>query len=149
MSPRPEEEPSGIAPATSGTDGENARFYTIGELASEFGITTRAIRFYEARGLIAPRRVGTSRSYSHRDRVRLMLILRAKNLGFTLEDVAEYLALYDADPQQQAQTQLLLAKVETAIKDLMTKRADLDRTLRELKDIRGKCVEHLRKSGAG
>ena len=119
------------------------RLYTIGELADELGVTTRAIRFYEAKGLIAPARRGVARSYSRRDRARLMLILRGKNLGFTLEEIAQYLMLYDADPAQVTQTQMLLARIEAAIEDLQTKRADLDRTLRELKDIRAQCVEHL------
>ena len=117
--------------------------YTIGELAEEFGITTRAIRFYESRGLISPERVGANRSYSHRDRARLILILRGKNLGFSLEDIGEYLALYDADPDHIAQTKLLLDKTEVAIKDLQEKRSDLDRTLRDLKDIRTKCTSRL------
>ena len=121
--------------------------FSIGELADEFDITTRAIRFYEARGLLTPDRRGAQRSYSRRDRARLILILRAKNLGFSLEDVADYLKLYDSDPAQQAQTRLLLDKVEHALADLNAKRADLDRTLRELKDIRSRCLEHLQRIG--
>ncbi|MCB1520308.1 MAG: MerR family DNA-binding transcriptional regulator [Hyphomicrobiaceae bacterium] len=122
--------------------------FTIGALADEFAITTRAIRFYEARGLISPRREGTSRIYSRRDRVRLILILRGKNLGFTLEDIAEYLALYDVDPTQRAQTELLLAKLEDAISDLNGKRADIDRSLRDLKELRAKCIDFLKASRA-
>jgi DNA-binding transcriptional MerR regulator len=120
------------------------RLYTIGELADQLAVTTRAIRFYEAKGLIAPARRGVARSYSRRDRARLKLILRGKNLGFTLEEIAQYLMLYDADPTQITQTQMLLARVELAIEDLQEKRADLDRTLRELRDIRSGCIEHLR-----
>jgi DNA-binding transcriptional MerR regulator len=120
------------------------RLYTIGALAEELEVTTRAIRFYEAKGLIAPARRGVARSYSRRDRARLLLILRGKNLGFTLEEIAQYLLLYDADPTQMTQTQMLLARVERAIGDLQTKRADLDHTLRELKDIRAACIEHLK-----
>lgn len=119
------------------------RLYTIGELAEELDVTTRAIRFYEAKGLIAPARRGVARSYSRRDRARLMLILRGKNLGFTLEEIAQYLMLYDADPAQMTQTQMLLARIEAAIADLQLKRADLDRTLRELREIRTQCVDHL------
>jgi DNA-binding transcriptional MerR regulator len=122
-----------------------SRFYTIGELAGEFHVTTRTIRFYESKGLISPARRGVARSYSRRDRARLKLILRGKNLGFSLEEIAEYLKLYDADPAQMAQTQMLLNGVERAIDDLQLKRADLDRTLKELKDIRAQCVEHLKK----
>lgn len=125
----------------------NQRF-TIGELADEFGITTRTIRFYEARGLITPERKGANRSYSRRNRARLMLILRGKNLGFTLEDIAEYLSLYDADPGQLTQTRMLVAKVEDMLEDLNKKRADIDRTLRDLKELRAKCYEFLRGGGS-
>ena len=120
---------------------------TIGELADEFGITTRTIRFYESRGLIKPERKGANRSYSRKNRARLMLILRGKNLGFTLEDIAEYLSLYDADPGQLAQTKMLLAEVEDMLEDLTKKRADIDRTLRDLKELRATCHEYLRGGG--
>ena len=133
----------------SGAAEDSNRLYTIGELATEFEVTTRTIRFYESKGLIAPARRGVARSYSRRDRARLKLILRGKNLGFSLEAIAEYLKLYDADPAQMAQTQMLLSGVESAIEDLQTKRADLDRTLKELKDIRAQCIEHLKKKGGG
>ncbi len=117
--------------------------FSIGELADQMDITTRAIRFYESRGLLSPARIGTARRYSRRDRARLLLILRGKNLGFTLEDIAEYLALYDADPRQIAQTRLLLEKVESSITRLQRKRADLERALHDLTDIRARCIAHL------
>ncbi len=125
--------------------GESDRLFTIGELATEFGVTTRTIRFYESKGLIAPARRGVARAYSRRDRARLKLILRGKNLGYSLEAIAAYLKLYDADPSQMAQTQMLQAGVEAAIEDLQAKRADLDRTLKELREIRAECIEHLSK----
>ncbi len=118
--------------------------FTISQLAKEFGITTRTIRFYESRGLIAPARIGTTRRYSRRDRARLILILRGRNLGFTVEDVGEYLALYDTDPGQVAQTQLLLDKVTSAISDLETKKRDTERALADLGDIRARCEQHLK-----
>jgi len=123
---------------------DDAKTFTIGQLAEEFQITTRAIRFYESRGLIKPRREGTNRIYSRRDRGRLSIILRGKNLGFTLEDIAEYLALYDVDRSQRTQTEMLLSKVEAAIADLNRKKADLARTLADLKELRSKCGEFLK-----
>jgi DNA-binding transcriptional MerR regulator len=141
--------PQGRAKPASLASGQPERLHTIGELADELAVTTRAIRFYEAKGLIAPARRGVARSYSRRDRARLMLILRGKNLGFSLEEISQYLMLYDADPAQMTQTQMLLARIEAAIADLQLKRADLDRTLRELKDIRAQCVEHLKGKGTG
>ncbi len=122
--------------------------FSIGELASACGVTMRAIRFYEAKGLLRPRRIGKARVYSRQDRARLMLVLRGKNLGFSLEDIGEYLRLYDADPAQIAQTRLLLSKVDTAIVKLEKKRSDLDRTLRELENIRETCVSHLQKQAS-
>lgn len=121
--------------------------FTIGQLAEEFNITTRAMRFYETRGLIQPRREGTARIYSRRDRGRLILILRGKNLGFTLEDIAEYLALYDVDRSQRAQTEMLLEKVEAAIADLNRKKADLARTMTDLKELRTNCMNFLKDAG--
>ena len=118
--------------------------FSIGDLASEFGISTRAIRFYESKGLIAPERVGSNRIYKKRDRARLILILRGKRLGFSLEEIAEYLNLYDADPNQIAQTRLLLTKVEASIAELEGKRRDIEAALGDLGDIRMHCVELLK-----
>jgi DNA-binding transcriptional MerR regulator len=123
--------PSGTAAAVEAM----ARPYTIGELAAELGLTTRAIRFYETRGLIRPRRKGNARVYDRRDRARLLLILRGKNLGFSLEDIREYLDLYDADPTQERQTLLLIDKVATAIADLEAKKRDIERALADLHGI--------------
>ena len=128
---------------------EDSRLFTIGELAGEFSVTTRTIRFYESKGLISPARRGVARAYSRRDRARLKLILRGKNLCFSLEEIAEYLKLYDADPAQIAQTQMLLNGVERTIDDLQLKRADLDRTLKELREIRNQCMEHLSRKSSG
>jgi DNA-binding transcriptional MerR regulator len=119
-------------------------YFAIGELADEFDITTRTIRFYESRGLLIPARFRSNRAYSRRDRARLKLILRGKNLGFSLEDIAEYLSLYDSDPGQVTQTKLLLDKIEAHIADLNSKRTDLERTLAELKEIRAQCQGHLK-----
>lgn len=124
-------------------DGDVERTFSIGQLAEEFEITTRTIRFYESRGLISPTRDGTNRIYSRRDRARLALILRGKNLGFSLEDIAEYLTLYDLDPSQRTQTEMLLSKVDAAITDLNRKKTDLARALADLKDIRTKCLAFL------
>jgi DNA-binding transcriptional MerR regulator len=124
-------------------DNDGALF-SIGDLAGEFGISTRAIRFYEIKRLIAPRRVGANRVYSRRDRARLLLILRGKRLGFSLDEVAEYLNLYDVDPHQLAQTRLLLQKVENAIADLEQKQIDIEKTLAELKEIRQLAIHQLK-----
>lgn len=125
------------------------RSYTIGELAREFGITARAIRFYEAKGLVAPARKGVARVYSRRDRARLLLILRGKNLGFALEEIKEYLELYDSDPTQVTQLRHLLAKIDERLTLLRLKKADLERTQSELKAMRSLVVAELKQRTAG
>jgi len=113
---------------------------TITELARETGVTARAIRFYESKGLLTPRRAGTTRIYTYRERGRLQLILRGKRLGFSLTDIGEYLDLYDADPTQHDQILLLLDKVNTRIEELESQKADLDDTLKELVSVREQAL---------
>ena len=113
---------------------------TITELARESGVTARAIRFYESKGLLTPRRAGTTRIYTYRERGRLQLILRGKRLGFSLTDIGEYLDLYDADPTQHDQILLLLDKVNTRIEELESQKADLDETLKELVSVREQAL---------
>src|SRR5262250_3969003 len=86
------------------------RLYSIGDLATEFAISPRAIRFYEDQDLLRPQRIGGNRVYNHRDRARLILVLRGKRLGFSLADIKELLDLYDADPQHVEQLRAALAK---------------------------------------
>jgi len=112
-----------------------AELYSVTELANDLGVTPRALRFYEDKGLIAPQRAGTTRVYTHRDRGRLMLILRGKRLGFTLSEVREWLDLYEVDPDQSAQMVQLKDKVRKRIEALEQKRDDLDATLEELREI--------------
>lgn len=117
--------------------------FSVTELADELGITPRAIRFYETKGLIKPRRAGTTRVYTHRDRARMLLILRGKRLGFTLADIKEYLDLYDVDPSQVKQLQLLLGKIDERAKELEQQREDLETTLMELDEMRQECLGHI------
>ncbi len=118
--------------------------YTIGELSREFGVTSRTIRFYESKGLLSPLRKGTARSYSKRDRAQLILVLRGKNLGFTLEEIKEYLGLYAADTSQITQLRHLLDKIDDRIELLRRKKADLERTQSELKAIRSQVMAALK-----
>jgi DNA-binding transcriptional MerR regulator len=131
------------APADVATDESDTQLYGIGELAEELGISQRAVRFYETKGLLKPRRVGLNRVYDRRDRARLKLILRGKRLGFSLQEISEYLDLYDRDPEQKLQTRHLLNKVEQAVEDLQRKRADIDSTIDELAVIRAQCLNQL------
>lgn len=119
---------------------EQRDLFAIADLAAEFGISTRAIRFYEAKGLIAPERVGATRVFRRRDRARLILILRGKRLGFSLRDISEYLSLYDAH-SQTAQTRLLIDKVDQRLALLEAQKADLETTIAELREIRKLAAE--------
>lgn len=112
-----------------------SQFYTVTELAEELGTTPRAIRFYETKGLLSPQRAGSTRVYTHKDRARLLLILRGKRLGFTLADIKEYLDLYVVDTSQVEQMKLLRTKVRARIHDLERQREDIDITLAELREI--------------
>jgi DNA-binding transcriptional MerR regulator len=109
--------------------------FSITELAKILGITPRTIRFYEDRGLVTPRRVGTTRVYSHRDRARMILVLRGKRLGFSLRDIKEYLDLYDVEPAHIEQIKVLRDKVRSRIHQLEDQASALAETLSELRDI--------------
>lgn len=124
---------------------DNRDLFAIADLAREFGISTRAIRFYEAKGLLAPERVGATRIFRRRDRARLILILRGKRLGFSLRDISDYLSLYDANRSQQVH--LLTAKVDERLASLEAQLQDLQTTIAELKEIRKLADERLDKAG--
>lgn len=126
------------------TDG-NA-LYSITELAREFGISTRTIRFYESRGLITPERSGSTRVFSHHDRARLILILRGKRLGFSLREIRDYLDLYDTDPVQPAATAHLDRRLDERIGLLEQQQMDVETTLDELKDIKKRTEAALRRA---
>lgn len=109
--------------------------YTITDLSDEVGATARAIRFYESKGLLSPRRAGANRVYTYRDRARLLIILRGKRLGFSLARIQEYLSLYDADPTHKGQLEHLLAGTRRRLEELESQRLDLDLTIEELREI--------------
>jgi DNA-binding transcriptional MerR regulator len=123
------------------------RTWSIGELASEFDTTLRTIRFYEDRGLLSPHRQGTTRVFADRDRVRLQLILRGKRLGFTLDEIAHVLDLYDETPGETGQLRYLLADIEQRRTGLLQKRHDLDEALAELDDLAERCRADLDRLG--
>ncbi|MDF2983873.1 MAG: MerR family transcriptional regulator [Devosia sp.] len=123
-------------------ESESRDLFAIADLSQEFGISTRAIRFYEAKGLLNPERVGGTRVFRRRDRARLILILRGKRLGFSLRDISDYLSLYDAQ-SQTAQTKLLVAKVDERLHLLERQKADLETTIGELREIRKLAGERV------
>lgn len=107
----------------------------IQEAATLLGVTMRTLRFYEDKGLIAPQRIGTMRLYSRREIGRMQLILRGKRLGFSIREIAEFLDLYDADPEHHVQMRQLVVKVEERITDLQRQKQAIEQTLEELGSI--------------
>ena len=122
---------------------EPEALYTVTRLAEELGVSSRTIRFYEDKGLIAPQRAGTTRVYTHRDRARMVLILRGKRLGFSLREIREFLDLYDADPTQVAQMRRLLRAVRERLGELALQRRALEQTMAELRDIEAQAAARL------
>jgi len=106
---------------------------SIGDLAREFDVTPRTIRFYEDEGLLSPRRDGSRRIYSKRDQVRLRLILRGKRLGFSLADVREMLELYDSAPDERQQLEKFVASLSARRAQLERQRAEIDEALGEIR----------------
>jgi DNA-binding transcriptional MerR regulator len=110
--------------------------FGITELCKEFGITLRALRFYEDKGLLSPRRINGTRVYTRSDRARLTLILRAKAIGSPLAEIKRYLDLYGNRGEGRAQQlSFVLARTDAAIAELQRKRAQIDETLAELRVI--------------
>ena len=117
-------------------DEADSELFGIAQLCREFGITLRSIRFYEDKGLLAPRRVGGTRVYTRRDRARLALILRSKAIGASLAEIKHYLDLYGTHGEGRAQQmRFVLERTDQAIAELETKRAHIQATLAELRVI--------------
>jgi DNA-binding transcriptional MerR regulator len=112
--------------------GEGANSYTIGDLAREFGVTLRALRFYEDRGLLSPRRDGTTRIYDARDRDRLSVILKGKQLGFTLTEIRAMLAEERTSDGPSPNLRLSLDQIEDQIRHLKQQKAEIEEALAEL-----------------
>jgi DNA-binding transcriptional MerR regulator len=118
--------------AEAGKTNQRQTQFTIRDLAREFFVTSRTLRFYEEKGLLNPTRRGQERLYSRRDRARLKLVLMGKNVGFSLEDVRALLDLYDLGDGQMTQLTVALQKFEEKLAELDARRRDLDRTYAEL-----------------
>ena len=117
--------------------------WTIGELARTFGITTRAIRFYEDEGLLYPERDGQTRIYRPRDRVRLKLILRGKRLGFSLSESRELIDMYSPDADNRDQLEALLDKIADRRRQLEQQKRDIAAMENELDDVEQRCRDAL------
>ena len=117
--------------------------YSIGELSREFDVTTRAIRFYEDEGLLAPSRNGKHRIFNARDRTRLKLILRGKRLGFALSEIRELLDLYDGPEGEAGQLELFIRKLADHRNALLEQRRDIDTVLSEMDTLAEQCQRLL------
>jgi DNA-binding transcriptional MerR regulator len=128
--------PSAQEVLASHRDEGSSELFGIAELCAQYGITPRTIRFYEAKGLLQPRRINGTRVYTRRDRARLALILRSKAIGASLADIKHYLDLYGPHGEGRVQQmRWLLERTDAAMRELEAKRADIDATLAELRLI--------------
>lgn len=117
--------------------------YSISELAREFDVTPRAIRFYEAEGLLSPAREGQRRIYTPRDRTRLKLTLRGKRLGLTLSEIREIVDMYDTGRDERPQLEKFLAVLEAHKRQLMQQREDIEAQLSEIVLFEKRCRKRL------
>jgi DNA-binding transcriptional MerR regulator len=122
--------------------------YTISALAKEFALTTRAIRFYEDEGLIAPQRAGRVRVYGERERVRLKLILRGKRLGLALSEIGELLDMYEVSRNERGQLAKFIELLADRRARLLQQKEDIDATLAEIEGIERECRRQLKDAAA-
>lgn len=120
-----------------------SRQYSISELASEFDITTRSIRFYEEKGLLRPTRNGQTRIYSAADRTKLRLILRGKRLGLSLEESRDIIEMYDPQRDNSPQLQRLIDKIREKRDMLQRQLRDIETLLQDLDDAEARCIDAL------
>ena len=118
--------------------------FTIRDLAAEFGITTRTIRFYEEKGLLNPVRNGQHRLYSSADRTKLRLILRGKRIGFSLDESAEIIGMYGSPGRNRRQLEALVGKIRDKRDELLERRRELNAMLKEMKQHEDRCEQALR-----
>jgi DNA-binding transcriptional MerR regulator len=128
-------------------DGQD--YLKIGEMAALFGVTLRALRFYEDKGLLHPRRDGSTRLYARRDRARLKLILLGRKIGFSLRDVKQMIDLYDPTGSNTKQLRLTLDKSEKQLVRLQKQRTAIDEAIEELTRLAGTVRSMLAERAAG
>jgi DNA-binding transcriptional MerR regulator len=128
--------------------GERTEF-SISELAQEFDVTPRAIRFYEAEGLLSPRREGQRRIYTPRDRTRLKLTLRGKRLGLTLAEIRELIDMYEPGRDDRLQLARFQEVLEAHRRSLLQQRTDIEAQLAEIQTFAKRVSQQLKKGKRG
>ncbi|MFT4995411.1 MAG: DNA-binding transcriptional MerR regulator [Paraglaciecola sp.] len=123
--------------------------YSIGELAKTLEITPRSIRFYEEQGLLCPQRNGQNRIYHNKDKVRLMLILRGKRLGFSLAETKTLFELYDSHQNSEAQLEAMLRMTEDKRRVMAQQLEDIKMLMTELNEVENRCIEELKQLKRG
>ena len=119
------------------------REWSITELSAEYEVTLRTLRHYEDVGLLSPERRGTTRVFRQRDRIRLELILRGRRLGFSLDEIARIVNMYDEQPGEVGQLEYLLAQITVRRDELEQRRRDIEDTLAELDRVEARCRQDL------
>ncbi|MBE9604653.1 MerR family transcriptional regulator [Acetobacteraceae bacterium H6797] len=122
---------------------DRRKLWTVSELAQSFGLTSQGLRFYEQRGLISPRRKDGARVYDYRDRARLVMIQKFRRLGFSLDEIADYLSHYRSGANNAQQHRDGIAKIDRRLADLARLRAELDDTIAELSRMRAEENQRL------
>ncbi|ELC7281770.1 MerR family DNA-binding transcriptional regulator [Aeromonas veronii] len=124
--------------------------YSISELAHEFDVTPRTIRYYEDEGLLTPLREGQTRIYSHRDKIRLKLTLRGKRLGFSLAEIRKLFDMYDTDKSSKTQLHSMIQLIDEKRDALRQQLEDIQMVMAELEAAEQRCVNSLNslKTGA-
>ena len=117
--------------------------YTISDLAREFGVTTRTIRFYEEKGMISPLREGPKRLFTPSDRVRIKLILRGKRIGLSLKECIEVIDMYDPQHNNTDQLHSLIDTIDSRRQTLQQQQRDIDDMLANLDQIKALCERSL------
>jgi DNA-binding transcriptional MerR regulator len=120
-----------------------SKTYSIRDLASEFDVTTRTIRYYEEKGLLSPDREGAQRIYSPADRTKLKLILRGKRLGLSLDESADIVMMYGSPEKNRRQLEKLIERIRVKRKELMRQKDDLESILDDLQTVEEKCRVEL------
>jgi len=135
-------------PSARRPESQGRTTFSISDLAREFALTTRAIRFYEDCGLVRPERRGRARIYGERERVRIKLILRGKRLGLSLSEIGELLDLYEVARNERAQLAKFVVLLDERRSRLLQQKEDIDAVLAEIDGIERECRRRLRDAAA-